>query len=86
MKLQYFLFLFIWSLGACNDDYFHDSGLANGRHDCTVWEYLHTDAYNWDSTILVIERAGLVDLFDGKDPEISGGRNLVGRSRSLSGL
>ena len=66
MKLQYFLFLFILGLGACDDDYFHDSGLANGRHDCTVWEYLHTDAYNWDSTILVIERAGLVDLFDGK--------------------
>lgn len=68
MKLRYLMILFIFSLGACDDDYFHDTGLANGRHDCTVWEYLHKDSYNWDSTILVIERAGLVDLFDGKDP------------------
>ncbi|MFR5656607.1 MAG: hypothetical protein ACLUDU_00780 [Butyricimonas faecihominis] len=38
--------------------------------DDTIVRYgsSHTDAYNWDSTILVIERAGLVDLFDGKDP------------------
>ena len=29
MKLQYFLFLFILGLGACDDDYFHDSDIAN---------------------------------------------------------
>lgn len=74
MKLKYLLLFFVFGLGACDNDYFHDTGLANGRHDCTVWEYLHTDAYNWDSTILIIERAGLVDLFNGKDqqyPEIT---------------
>lgn len=51
------------------DDYFHDSGLAHGKHDCTAWEYFHTSGVDWDSTILLIERAGLVDLFDGKDVE-----------------
>lgn len=30
-----------------------------------MWEYFHTDSYNWDSTIIMIEHAGLKSLFDG---------------------
>lgn len=57
-----------WMIG-CDDDYYHDSGLANGKHDCTVWEYLHTDGRDWDSTVVMIERAGLESLFKGEDDE-----------------
>lgn len=58
--------LVVWS---CDDDYYHDSGLANGKHDCTLWGYLHTDGRDWDSTIVMIERAGLESLFKGEDGE-----------------
>ena len=45
-------------LSSCDDDYFHDSGLADGKHDCTMWEYFQTDGENWDSTMILIEHAG----------------------------
>ena len=54
---------------ACDDDYYHDSGLANGKHDCTMWEYFQTDHENWDSTMMLIEHAGLKDIFDGTNPD-----------------
>lgn len=54
---------------ACDDNYYHDSGLANGKHDCTMWEYFQTDHENWDSTMMLIEHAGLKDIFDGTNPD-----------------
>jgi hypothetical protein len=52
---------------ACNDDHFIDTGKANGRFNGSMLAYLRSDSYNWDSTVLIIERAGLQDLFEGKD-------------------
>ena len=46
-----------------------DTGLVNGRFDGTMYEYFHSNHYDWDSTLVLIEMAGLRDLFDGKDPE-----------------
>lgn len=43
-----------------------DTGLANGRHDCSMYEYFRLQPYDWDSTRLMIERADLIDLFEGK--------------------
>lgn len=43
-----------------------DTGLANGRHDCSMYEYFKNDKQNWDSLRLMIERADLVDLFEGQ--------------------
>lgn len=68
MKNILILLGLLFAVCSC-DDYFHDSGLADGKHDCTMWEYLNTQPQDWDSTVLLIERAGLVDLFDGKDHE-----------------
>lgn len=61
------------TLAGCDNDYFHDTGVANGKHDCTMWEYMKGDHENWDSTVLLIERAGLQSLFDGtgEDKEIT---------------
>ena len=50
---------------SCTKYNYIDGGIANGVHDCTMWEYFHTDSYNWDSTIIMIEHAGLKSLFDG---------------------
>lgn len=54
---------------ACDDNYYHDSGLAKGKHYCTMWEYFQTDLENWDSTMVLIEHAGLKDIFDGTNPD-----------------
>lgn len=65
--------ILVITLAGCDNDYFHDTGKANGKHDCTMWEYMKGDHENWDSTVLLIERAGLQSLFDGtgEDKEIT---------------
>ena len=68
-KCALFIIGFMIIFCGCRKDYFHDTGLANGKHDCTIWEYMQQDRENWDSTILVIKRAGLQSLFDGTDGE-----------------
>ena len=50
---------------ACTDYNYYDSGLANGKLDCSMWEYLKSDHRNWDSTVVMIEHAGLKDIFEG---------------------
>lgn len=56
-------------ISACGNDYYHDTGLANGNHDCTIWEYLQNDPEHWDSVRIMIEQAGIKDLFDGTNPQ-----------------
>lgn len=46
-----------------------DTGHVDGRFHGTMYEYFHSNPYDWDSTLVLIEKAGLVDLFDGKDPK-----------------
>ncbi|MDR2131066.1 MAG: fasciclin domain-containing protein [Odoribacteraceae bacterium] len=51
---------------ACSTDWnFENTGLARERFDGTMYEYLKSNPYDWDSVRLVIERAGMVDMFDG---------------------
>ena len=57
--------LLVMGLGSCTKYEYIDTGLSYGVHDCSMWDYFHKDSYNWDSTILMIERAGLRSLFDG---------------------
>ena len=52
-------------LSSCTKYNFDDTGLANGKHDMTMWEYFKGDSYNWDSLCVMTERAGLVSLFQG---------------------
>ena len=61
------IILVLLSLFSCETKYnYIDSGLANGRFDGTMYDYLHSNSYDWDSTLLLVERAGLEDLFQGK--------------------
>lgn len=77
MKKILVLLLGAFALYGCVEDNYHDSGLANGYFDGTVWEYMHSN-HEWDSAIVVIERAGLVGIFDGSDPICREGLTFFG--------
>ena len=68
MKGYIFLIGVFCILCSC-EDYYRDSGLANGKHDCTMWEYFESQPGDWDSTMILIEHAGLKDVFDGTNPD-----------------
>ena len=55
-------------MASCQKQEFIDTGIANGKVDGSILDYLQTNSYNWDSTYLVVKRAGLEDLFSGDDP------------------
>lgn len=57
--------MIVWGCCSCTDYNYIDSGLADGKHDCSMWEYLKSDPRNWDSTVIMIEHAGLKDVFEG---------------------
>lgn len=55
------LFLF-----SCETKYnYIDTGLAKEQFEGTTWEYLHSNHYDWDSVVVMIERAGMEELFKG---------------------
>ena len=46
------IILVLLSLFSCETKYnYIDSGLANGRFDGTMYDYLHSNSYDWDSTL-----------------------------------
>lgn len=60
----------LFALVSCETKYnIIDTGLANGDHHCSMYEYFKGDPSNWDSTRLMIDRAGLTELFEGDDAE-----------------
>lgn len=54
-------------LCSCTKENYIDTGVSNGKFDGTMYEFLQSNSYNWDSTVLVIKRAGLEYIFDGSD-------------------
>lgn len=46
-------------LCACKKDYYNDGGIANPRYDGSIYEYLKSNPYWFDTVTYVIERAGL---------------------------
>ena len=55
------------SLGACETNYGTiNTGLANGKFDGSMYEYFQANHYDWDSLVLMIDRAGLKDVFTGE--------------------
>lgn len=69
IKLIVFVVLFV-SVISCQTKWnFENTGFVDGHFDGTMYEYLQSNHYDWDSTVLLIERAGLEDLFNGNDPE-----------------
>lgn len=68
MKKILFIFCLI-VVCSCTKEGYIDTGISNGVHDCTMYEFFQKDSYNWDSTVLVIKRADLLHVFDGSDPK-----------------
>ena len=57
----------VLTIVSCTTDYnMNNTGLANGKFDGTMYDYFHSDSYNWDPLIIMIDRAGLQDLFNGE--------------------
>ena len=54
------------ALGSCTKWNYHDGGVAYGVHDCSMWDYFKKQPRDWDSTRVMIQHAGLQDLFEGK--------------------
>lgn len=50
---------------SCTQYNFDDTGLANGKHETTMWDYFKGDKYNWELLCEMTERAGLAPLFQG---------------------
>lgn len=63
--------LLILFFGSCSKHNFIKTGVSNGKFDGNMMEYMKAPghSYDWDSTVLLVERAGLVDLFEGKTYE-----------------
>lgn len=58
-----------FGLTSCETKYdIIDTGVANGRFNGNMYEYLKSNSYDWDSLRLMIDQAGLVDLFEGTRP------------------
>lgn len=66
--MKYLIYIcLIFLVASCNTKYNNvDTGIAYGNHDCSMMDYFYTDSYDWDSTVLMIKRAELADLFEGK--------------------
>ncbi|WP_303178987.1 fasciclin domain-containing protein [uncultured Butyricimonas sp.] len=43
-----------------------DTGLARKKYHGNMYEYFHSDSYNWDSLLLFIEYTGLKEYFTGE--------------------
>ena len=52
----------------CEKGKYYDTGLAQSVFDGDMFEYLKSNPDNWDSLVMMIQRAGLESLFKGKDP------------------
>ena len=51
---------------SCTKYNYVDGGTANGIHNCSMWEYFESHLTDWDSTMIMIEHAGLKPIFEGK--------------------
>lgn len=75
---NYILFIIMAVLlYSCDNDNYIDTGVTDGKFNGTVWEYMHSN-HEWDSAIVVIERAGLTGIFDGTDSEYKDGITFFG--------
>ena len=50
----------LFTFGSCETNYGTiNTGLANGKFDGSMYEYFQANHYDWDSLVLMIDRAGL---------------------------
>lgn len=60
-----FLVLSVFVLfAACKKDYYLDGGLAEAKYNGSIYEYLVSKPYLFDSVVQIIDRAGLKDILE----------------------
>lgn len=52
---------------SCTKNEFQKTGTSNGRFEGTMLEYMRAHGYDWDSTVIMVEHAGLESLFEGDE-------------------
>lgn len=55
------------AMASCTKDGFTKTGISNGRFDGNMLEYMRAHSYDWDSTVLMVEHAGLQSIFEGDE-------------------
>ena len=69
-----YILLIVWMvfLSGCDpQNNYIDTGISDGKHDCSMYEYFKSDPDNWSFLVQMIQKAELVSLFEGKDPNYS---------------
>ncbi|WP_018338178.1 fasciclin domain-containing protein [Butyricimonas synergistica] len=51
----------------CTKDNFIATGVSDGRHDCSLLEYMMKHSYDWDSTVVMVRHAELTSLFENNE-------------------
>ena len=64
MRMRIFKLLMLLCAISCTKDNFINTGVSNGRHDCSLLEYMKRHPYDWDSTVIMVRHAGLEALFE----------------------
>lgn len=78
MKHMILFLLPILMLSGCDSFNEINTGLAQGKHDCSMWEYFRKDKTNWDSVMIAIDHAGIRNIFDGTHPDYREGITFFG--------
>lgn len=61
------IIMVLFALGSCETNYGTiNTGLADGKFNGNMYEYFQANHYDWDSLVLMIDRAGLKDVFTGR--------------------
>lgn len=68
MKQIILLGLFISLFVGCTKYNQIDTGIARKKFPGNMYEYFHSDSYNWDSLLVMIEYTGLKEYFTGEKP------------------
>lgn len=69
MKNIYSLLLISLFISSCTKWGYIDTGLSEGHADKTMYEYFKADPYNWTLVKEMVDKAELVDMFNGKSPQ-----------------
>jgi hypothetical protein len=64
------IILTVFAFFACETkENYIDTGISSGIYDGNMMAYFASNSYDWDSTALIIQRAGLEEMFTGNDSE-----------------
>lgn len=71
---------------SCGTKYnYKDTGLANPHFDGNMYQYLQSNSYNWDSIVLIINRAQLQGVFERDKITFMGVTNITLRKWLMKG-